>query len=200
MTCVICKNGETEPGVTTSTLKRDSTIIFVTKVPANVCNNCGEAYIDSQTLVHLHNMSPENSERDDEVEVSVLKYATANSSENGDVGQVDKAQRQHALEFIRELGLTSRQYEKKEFRGGYRLYVSSHLKRLPKFGSVRLNIRGPDAGKLVVYATGDFFDPRGRFTAQPKNPKDAWYKFWPDDNDAMRYAAKVVRSAYQSRV
>lgn len=76
MTCVICKNGGTEPDVTTSTLERDSTIIFVTKVPANVCNNCGEAYIDSQTMVRLHNMSPENSEPDDEVDVVVLKYAT----------------------------------------------------------------------------------------------------------------------------
>ncbi len=75
MTCVICKNGETEPGVTTSTLEQDSTIIFVRNIPAEVCNNCGEAYIDSQTIVNLHNMSPENSERDDEVDVVVLKYA-----------------------------------------------------------------------------------------------------------------------------
>ena len=113
--------------------------------------------------------------------------------------QVDNAQSQHALGFIRELGLTSRQYEKKDHSGGYRLYVSSDSKRLPRFGYVRLNQRGPDAGKLVVYANGDFSDPEGRFTAQPKNPKDAWYKFWPDDRNAMRYAAKVVRSAYQSR-
>lgn len=75
MTCVICKNGETEPGVTTSTLELDSTIIFIREVPANVCNNCGEAYIDSQTVARLENMSPENSERDDEVDVVVLKYA-----------------------------------------------------------------------------------------------------------------------------
>ena len=74
MICVICKNGETEPGVTTSTLERDSTIIFVRDIPAKVCNNCGEAYIDSQTLVKVHNMSPENSEPDDDVEVVVLKY------------------------------------------------------------------------------------------------------------------------------
>ena len=77
MICLICKNGEMEPGVTTSTLERDSTIIFVTKVPASVCNNCGEAYIDSQTLVRLHNMSPEKNERDDDVNVIALKYATS---------------------------------------------------------------------------------------------------------------------------
>jgi hypothetical protein len=119
--------------------------------------------------------------------------------EQGDGDQVDKAQRQHALKFIRELGLTSGQYEKKDHSGGYRLYISSNSKRLPRFGYVRLNQRGPDAGKLVVYANGDFSDPEGRFTAQPKNPKDAWYKFWPDDEYAMHYAAKVVRSAYESK-
>ena len=75
MICVICKNGETEPGVTTSTLQWESTIIFVKDIPARVCNNCGEAYMDSETLARLHNMSPENSERDEEVEVVVLKYA-----------------------------------------------------------------------------------------------------------------------------
>ena len=113
--------------------------------------------------------------------------------------QVDNAQRQHTLEFIRELGLTSRQYEKKEHSRGYRLYISSDSKRLPRFGYVRLNQKGRDAGKLVVYANGNFSDPEGRFNAQPKNPKDASYKFWPDDKDAMRYAAKVVRSAYESK-
>ncbi len=75
MPCVICKNGETEPGITISILERDSTIIFIRDIPAKVCNNCGKAYIDSQTIVNLHNMSPENSERDDEVDVVVLKYA-----------------------------------------------------------------------------------------------------------------------------
>ncbi len=75
MICVICKNGETEPGVTTLTLEQDSTIIFIRDIPAKVCNNCGEAYIDSQTVAHLENMSPENSERDDDIDVVVLKYA-----------------------------------------------------------------------------------------------------------------------------
>ena len=87
MTCVICKNGETEPGTTTSTLERDSTIVLIKDIPAKVCNNCGEAYIDSKTLVRLHNMSPENSERDDDVDVVVLKYTTFEQcsilSENG---------------------------------------------------------------------------------------------------------------------
>ena len=81
MICVICKNGETEPGVTTSTLERDDLILFVKDIPAKVCNNCGESYINSQTLARLHNMSPEDGERDDDVEVVVLKYAASGQPE-----------------------------------------------------------------------------------------------------------------------
>ena len=74
MICVICKNGETEPGTTTSTLEQDDMIIFIKDIPAKVCNNCGEAYMGSETVGRLLDMSPENSERDDDVEVVVLKY------------------------------------------------------------------------------------------------------------------------------
>ena len=75
MICVICKNGETEPGTTISTFEQDDMIIFIKDIPAKVCNNCGEAYMDSETVGRLLKMTPENSERDDDVEVVVLKYA-----------------------------------------------------------------------------------------------------------------------------
>lgn len=81
MKCVICKNGETEPGVTTSTLERDDMIVFIKDIPAKVCNNCGEAYMDSQTTARLLDMSPENSERDHDVEVVVLKCVTSGHPE-----------------------------------------------------------------------------------------------------------------------
>ena len=98
MICAICKNGETEPGVTTSTLERDSTIIFARDIPAKVCNNCGEAYIDSQTIVRLHNMSPENSERDEDVDVVVLKYSAKMSDRT-----IDPIQERHALDFVKRI-------------------------------------------------------------------------------------------------
>ena len=75
MICVICKNGETDPGTTTSTFEQDDMITFIKDIPAKVCNNCGEAYMDSETVGRLLKMTPENSERDDDVEVVVLKYA-----------------------------------------------------------------------------------------------------------------------------
>lgn len=49
MKCVVCKVGLTELGKTTITLERgDSTLVFK-GVPAQVCGNCGEAYVDEAT-------------------------------------------------------------------------------------------------------------------------------------------------------
>jgi len=45
MRCVICKHGETKPGLVTVTLERDECIIVMKKVPAEVCDNCGEYYL-----------------------------------------------------------------------------------------------------------------------------------------------------------
>ena len=53
MKCVICKHGETELGTTTMTLERNITTIVFKNVPAEVCDNCGEAYLDEQTTRHL---------------------------------------------------------------------------------------------------------------------------------------------------
>ena len=53
MKCVICKHGETEPGTTTITLERDTLTLVVKGVPAQVCENCGEAYVDEATTRKL---------------------------------------------------------------------------------------------------------------------------------------------------
>lgn len=47
MKCVICKHGETQPGLVTVTLERDDTIVILKGVPADVCNNCGEYYLSA---------------------------------------------------------------------------------------------------------------------------------------------------------
>ncbi len=46
MKCVICRSGETQPGTATLVLERDGLTMVLTKVPAEVCENCGEEYID----------------------------------------------------------------------------------------------------------------------------------------------------------
>ena len=55
MTCVICKQGEARPGKTTVTLERHGMTLVFKDVPARVCDNCGEAYVDdhvSGVLLH----------------------------------------------------------------------------------------------------------------------------------------------------
>jgi len=53
MKCVVCKLGETRPGVTTVTLERDGAAMVVRKVPAQVCDNCGEAYVSAEVTRSL---------------------------------------------------------------------------------------------------------------------------------------------------
>jgi YgiT-type zinc finger domain-containing protein len=53
MTCVICKNAETETGTTTVTLERDGLTLVLKAVPAAVCPNCGEAYVNEEVAGRL---------------------------------------------------------------------------------------------------------------------------------------------------
>jgi YgiT-type zinc finger domain-containing protein len=53
MKCLICKQAETRPGMTTVTLERDDLTFVVKNVPAQVCPNCGEAYIDEEITQQL---------------------------------------------------------------------------------------------------------------------------------------------------
>jgi YgiT-type zinc finger domain-containing protein len=49
MKCVICKQGETRPGKATVTLERNGMTLVVKNVPARICANCGEEYVDEGT-------------------------------------------------------------------------------------------------------------------------------------------------------
>jgi YgiT-type zinc finger domain-containing protein len=53
MKCVICKHGETRPGATTVTFERDGMTLVFKRVPAQICQNCGEAYLDETTTARL---------------------------------------------------------------------------------------------------------------------------------------------------
>ena len=50
MRCVICRHGETEPGVTTVTLERGALTLVVKGVPGEVCANCGEGYVEGRVV------------------------------------------------------------------------------------------------------------------------------------------------------
>jgi YgiT-type zinc finger domain-containing protein len=53
MRCVICKHGETRPGKTTVTLERSGVTLVVKSVPAQICDKCGEAYVDEDITRQL---------------------------------------------------------------------------------------------------------------------------------------------------
>jgi YgiT-type zinc finger domain-containing protein len=53
MTCVVCKRGQTRPGHTTVTLEHQGATLVVRSVPAQVCENCGEAYVDAEVTRRL---------------------------------------------------------------------------------------------------------------------------------------------------
>ena len=48
MKCVVCKQGETRPGTATVVLQRDGATVVINDVPARVCENCGEEYVEEK--------------------------------------------------------------------------------------------------------------------------------------------------------
>ena len=48
MKCVICKYGETKPGLATVNLSKNGSIIVIKEVPAEICQQCGEYYLNEK--------------------------------------------------------------------------------------------------------------------------------------------------------
>lgn len=69
MKCSICKTGVTHPGTTTVTLTRGEATIVVKNVPAEVCDNCGEYYLNDATSTKILSMAEEAIKQNHEVEV-----------------------------------------------------------------------------------------------------------------------------------
>jgi YgiT-type zinc finger domain-containing protein len=46
MKCMICKHGSTVEGTTTVTFEKSGSTIIFKNVPAHICENCGEKYLD----------------------------------------------------------------------------------------------------------------------------------------------------------
>jgi YgiT-type zinc finger domain-containing protein len=55
MICIICDEAETLPGLTSVLLERDEMSLTFNNVPAHICPNCGESYMDeAATAAILH--------------------------------------------------------------------------------------------------------------------------------------------------
>ncbi len=74
MKCLICREGETGQGITTVTLERDKSAIIIRGVPADVCENCGEYYLDDETARKVYDLAESAVQRGAEVEI--LRFAT----------------------------------------------------------------------------------------------------------------------------
>ncbi len=73
MKCVICKTGDTKPGMATVTLLRGETTVLIKDTPAEVCENCGEYYLDEVVSRKIYAQAEEAVQR--RAEVEILRYA-----------------------------------------------------------------------------------------------------------------------------
>ena len=75
MKCVICRLGDMNKGLATVTLTRDALTLVVKDVPALVCDNCGEEYVDEQVTSRLLETAEEALKAG--VQVDVRNYVAA---------------------------------------------------------------------------------------------------------------------------
>ncbi len=73
--CVICRNGETQPGTASVAPEREGMTLVIQGVPARVCASCGEEYVDEETSARLLKMAEEAVQA--EVRVDVREYIAA---------------------------------------------------------------------------------------------------------------------------
>lgn len=75
MKCIVCKHGNTRAGTMTATLERGDTTIIVKQVPADVCDNCGEAYLNQEISGQLLKQAEKAVKEG--IQVDVRKYQSA---------------------------------------------------------------------------------------------------------------------------
>ncbi|MEP0814185.1 MAG: type II toxin-antitoxin system MqsA family antitoxin [bacterium] len=73
MKCVICKTGETKLGETTVKLEKNGGIFIFRGVPAEVCDNCGEAYLDEATSQSIYDSIAASA--GENTEITVRRFA-----------------------------------------------------------------------------------------------------------------------------
>lgn len=69
MKCVVCKFGDIRSGTATVTLGREQLTMVVKGVPAQVCDNCGEEYLDADAADRLLQAADEAAQSGIQVDV-----------------------------------------------------------------------------------------------------------------------------------
>ncbi|MBI4526535.1 MAG: type II toxin-antitoxin system MqsA family antitoxin [Deltaproteobacteria bacterium] len=75
MKCVVCKKGEPKAGKATLTLEKDGATLVFKGVPASVCANCGEEYVDGEITARLLKSAEEAARSG--IQVEVRQYVPA---------------------------------------------------------------------------------------------------------------------------
>ena len=75
MKCVVCRQAEARPGETTVTFARGESTFVVREVPARVCPNCGEDYVDAKVTTELLRSAEELARAG--TQVDIRRYAAA---------------------------------------------------------------------------------------------------------------------------
>jgi YgiT-type zinc finger domain-containing protein len=53
MICFACQTGMTQPGETIANFEQSGTVVALKGVPAEICDNCGEIYLDDRIALQL---------------------------------------------------------------------------------------------------------------------------------------------------
>ena len=73
MICLICQQGETRPGRATVSMEQGGCTVIFKRVPADVCENCGEYYLSEKVTQELLDRA-ETAARNG-AEIEILAYA-----------------------------------------------------------------------------------------------------------------------------
>lgn len=76
MTCVICKIGKLEAGKTTVTLERGKALIVFRRVPAKICPNCGESYLDDGVVAEVYHAADQAAKAGVEVDAREFHHVS----------------------------------------------------------------------------------------------------------------------------
>ena len=107
---------------------------------------------------------------------------------------MDPTQRQRPHEIIDRIGREA--IDARAGRdNGYMLYVRPGSRN--RFGYVRFNIQGRNKDMFTLYALRyeSVDDPDNRFNHDAA-PAQHCHSVWPDDEDGIRYALRVLRASY----
>ena len=59
MKCLVCKHTQMEEGTTLLPIERGHAILLITDIPARVCTNCGEPYLNEDTARDVQELANE---------------------------------------------------------------------------------------------------------------------------------------------